>query len=373
MKAARVFCTLILSFVAFGCSPTAATPTLRPSPTPVPASPTPMPPLTVCLVTDVGLITDGGFNQYAYEGMLEAINDYGLNPAIYFESHEETDYEPNVNSCIESNADVVITVGFLIQSVAVAAATAHPEIYFIGIDQDTSGLAEPLPNYVGVQFREDEAGFLAGVMAALMANELGSSTIAGIYGIDFPALKRFRTGFEQGALYINPDWELGVNILGAYHDSFVDTEAGIATSQGFIDAGASVIFGAAGPLGYAGIRHAAQAGVYVVGVDQDEFYTTFQSGEVAGSEFLISSVLKRVDQGVYDMIEALADHDDSDFPKSANYVLGAARGGIGFSPAHSDTIPRSIHTRTSEVLQLLIRGEIETGVDLTTGELLASD
>jgi len=128
-----------------------------------------------------------------------------------------------------------------------------------------------------------------GTVAALVANEQDSDIVAGVYGLDVPAVKRFRHGYEQGALYINPDWEIGVNILGRYHDSFDDTEAGIEAAQTFVDAGASVIFGAGGPLGSAAIRQAAAQGVYVIGVDKDEYYTTFGEGAVEGSEFLISS------------------------------------------------------------------------------------
>src|SRR3712207_7800898 len=40
---------------------------------------------------------------------------------------------------------------------------------------------------------------------------------------------------------------------------------------------------------------AAQQGVYVIGVDQDEYGTTFQQGAAPGADKIVSSALKRVD------------------------------------------------------------------------------
>ena len=180
-------------------------------------------------------------------------------------------------------------------------------------------------NYVGIQFREDQSGFLAGVLAAQVADSIGSDTIAGIYGIDIPPVKKFRNGFEQGALYINSD----LNLLGVYIDSFIAPDRGASAAMQFIGEGASVIFGAGGPTGTGGILAAAQEGVYVIGVDQDEWVTSFGAGETDGAEYIISSAIKRVDQGVYDMVAAIADGMMADFPGGGIYLMDVALNGVG--------------------------------------------
>jgi basic membrane protein A and related proteins len=362
------FGILLTLFTLAACLP--ATPEPPPPPTLIP-TPTALPGIsTVCLVTDVGSIDDGTFNQYAYEGMVRAAEEYEMNAPTYYESTSEEEYIPNIEKCIEDDANAVITVGFLLQNATLEAAIDNPTIYFIGIDQDFEAVENAPDNVVGIQFREDQAGFLVGAMAAIVANEQSSDTIAGIYGIDVPAVVRFRNGFEQGAKYINPEWATEENILGRYHDSFNDTEAGIQTAQEFIDAGATVIFGAGGPLGSAGIRHAAEQGVYVIGVDQDEYFTTFEGGTVAGSEYLISSALKRVDQGVLDVVGILAEGRYRDFPGSSNYLLDAARGGVGFADPHDAELSEDVLSQVSQVLQALVNNELQTGVDPVTGNLL---
>lgn len=320
---------------------------------------------SVCLVTDLGRVNDGTFNQFAHEGAVAAADDYDLD-YDFIETESETDYEANIQTCIDEGFDVVVTVGFLIQDATMAAASANPDVYFVGIDQF---LAEGPTNMVGVQFREDQSGFMAGVLAALVANDAGEDVIAGVYGIDVPAVKRFRNGYEQGALYINPEWEIGTNILGAYADSFIDQAQGISLAQQFIGEGAAVIFGAGGPLGSAAIAEAASQGIYVIGVDQDEFVTTFADGEVEGAEFIISSAQKRVDQGVYDMIAALVEGDMESFVGGGNYLLDAAGGGVGLADAHDSDVSDEIWEEVDAVFEMLVNEEIETGVDPVSGDL----
>jgi basic membrane protein A len=317
---------------------------------------------SVCLVTDVGRVNDGTFNQYAYEGMLAAAEDFDLE-VTFIETQAQTDYEANLATCIDEGYDAVITVGFLIADATLAAAEANPDVFFIGVDQFVpEGSPE---NYVGVQFREDEAGFLVGAMAALMTQ---SGTIAGVYGIDIPPVVKFRNGFEQGARYINPD----INVLGVYIDSFTARDRGASAAEQFIGEGADVIFGAGGPTGSGAIAFAASAGALVIGVDQDEYFTTFQGGEAAGAENIITSAIKRVDQSVYLSLEALVNGDLETFGGGGTRVLSAANDGVGFAPSHDADVPEEVIEQVTAILEGLKDGSIQTGVDPITGELLES-
>ena len=320
---------------------------------------------TLCLVTDLGRVNDGTFNQFAHEGALEAADEYDLEYK-WIETQSETDYGANIQTCIDEGFEVIVTVGFLIADATNAAAEANPDVYFLGVDQFVMGGPT---NYVGIQFREDQSGFLAGVLAAQVADSIGSDTVAGVYGIDIPPVKKFRNGFEQGALYINAD----LNLLGVYIDNFVAPDRGASAAEQFIGEGASVIFGAGGPTGTGGILAAAQSGVYVIGVDQDEWVTSFGSGETPGSEYIISSAVKRVDQGVYDMVAALADGMMSDFPGGGVYLMDAALNGVGLAEKHDADIDDAFFARVAEVTAQLIAGEISTGVDPVSGDLMMED
>jgi basic membrane lipoprotein Med (substrate-binding protein (PBP1-ABC) superfamily) len=311
----------------------------------------------ICLVTDVGLINDATFNQFAYEGLLAVAEAYDLQSS-YVETVSTTDYEANIGDCIDTGADAVVTVGFMMTDATSAAAALNPDISFIGVDQFHS---TSLPNLVGVQFREDQAGFLAGVIAAQLSD---SGTIAGIYGVEIPPVRKFRAGFEQGAKYINPD----IEVLGEYIPDFVAPELGAEAAERFIEQGADVVFGAGGLTGSGGIVRAAELGAWVIGVDQDEYFTTFENGAAANADKIVSSAVKRVDQGVYDMIELLVQGEP--FPGGSLYLMDASVDGITFAPAHDADIPEDVVTRTQDVLAMLASGELTTGVDPITGDLM---
>ena len=320
---------------------------------------------TLCLVTDLGRVNDGTFNQSAHEGAVAAADDYDLEYK-FIETQAETDYEANIQTCVDEGFEVIITVGFLIADATWAAAEASPDVYFLGVDQFVLDGPE---NYVGIQFREDQSGFMTGVLAAYTAEWMGSDIIAGVYGIDIPPVKRFRNGYEQGARYVNPD----LRILGVYIDSFIAPDRGASAALQFIGEGASVLFGGGGPTGTGAILAGAQEGVYVIGVDKDEYITSFGNGETPGAEFIISSAMKRVDQGVYDMVAMLAESDMESFPGGGIHMMDAAMNGVGLAPPHESDVAESVWEQADAVNAMLIAGEIETGVDLVSGDLLEDD
>ena len=362
---------LVMAFILGACGTATPEPVQLPEPEPTEAmeepteevvAPPPPPgaPQNVCLVTDVGRVNDGTFNQFAFEGMLRAVEDFGLE-STFIETQAQTDYDVNIGTCVSEGFDIIVTVGFLIGDATLAAAEANPDVYFIGVDQFFIDHPE---NLAGIQYREDQGGFLAGALAAMLTE---SGTVAGVYGIDIPPVVKFRNGFEQGAKSVNPD----VNLLGVYIDDFVAPDRGASAAEQFIGEGADVIFGAGGPTGSGGIKRAAEEGVWVIGVDQDEYFTTFGSGETPGAEFLTSSAVKRVDLGVYDMVDALL-NDMGAWQGGSLYILEAANGGITYAPFHDADVPRWVQLQLESIRVGLADGMTDTGVDPISGELLSA-
>jgi len=318
---------------------------------------------SLCLVTDVGSITDGTFNQFAYEGSQKAADEFGLD-FKYIETQPPGNsdvYRANIQTCLNDKYNAIITVGFSMAEATTKAAQENPDTYFIGVDQGSTGET----NYGGLLFREDQSGFLAGALAAQVSK---SGTVAGVYGIEIPPVIKFRNGFEQGAKYINPD----IKTLGVYLPSFTDPAAGGAAANSAIGEGADVVFGAGGPTGTGGIKEAAQKGVMVIGVDQDEYTTSFGGGKAPGAENLISSAVKRVDQAVYLAVKALVDGGGPDFVGGGDSIFSASNEGVGFAPPHdaADKISKDVSAKMDEILAGLKDGSIVTGVDPVNGEML---
>jgi basic membrane protein A and related proteins len=307
----------------------------------------------VNLVTDIGRIDDGTFNQFSYEGMTAAAECFGFETS-YIETVSEADYATNIATSLSDNPNVMITNGFLLATDTLAAAEANTEVNFIGIDQFQE---EFPPNYIGVLFREDQGGYLAGVMAA----SLSESGVIGVVGgrEDVPPVVRFVNAYKTGAESVNPD----IRVLSVYNESFTTPDKGASDAAQFIGEGADVIFGAGGQTGSGGVAAAAEQGLWGIGVDQDEYFTTFNGGDAPGSEYLATSAIKRVDLAVFrNIVAAIQDEFEGGI-----YTLEAANDGITYAPFHDADIPEDVAATLEETRQGLADGSIDTGVDPVTG------
>jgi basic membrane protein A len=303
----------------------------------------------VNLVTDIGKVDDGTFNQFAYDGFTAAAECFGIGDTSFIETISEADYNANIATSLESSPNALVTVGFLMTTVTAEAAEANPDVDFIGIDQF---LPEYPANMAGVVFAEEESGFIAGVLAASLSETGVIGVVAGRE--DVPPVVKFVNGYTAGAMSVNPD----IRVLSIYNESFVDAAKGASDAAQFIGEGADVIFGAGGQTGSGGIAAAAAAGVWAIGVDQDEYFTTFAGGTAPGSEFLASSAIKRVDLVTFRLI---ADSVMDQF--AGGLVVGtAANDLVTFAPAHDADVPAEVTAAVEATRVGLADGSITTGV-----------
>lgn len=303
------------------------------------------------LVTDVGKINDGTFNQYAYTGLLKAEKDLGIG-IKYIETVAQADYGKNIQSLVEQKCEIVVAVGFMMGDAIKEASGKYPDTKFAIVD---FAYDPAIANVRGLVFAEDEAGYMAGALAASMTK---SGTIAAVGGMEIPPVQKFLKGYEAGAKSVKAD----VAVKTVYIDSFIDRARGAEAAKSFMSEGADVIFGAGGQTGSGGIQAAAEAGAYVIGVDQDEYVTTFQNGGAPGSDKIISSAMKRVDQAVFLTIKDVV---DGKFTNGVA-VYNAANGGIGLASFNKadGAIPAEVKAKMEEILKGLSDGSITTGVTL---------
>jgi len=301
------------------------------------------------VVTDVGKIDDKSFNQSAWEGVKLAEKDLAAK-VQYIETTDAKDYDKNIATFGDAGYDVVVTVGFALSEATAKAAGTYPNTKFIGVDQfqDTS---KPVPaNLVGLNFPEDQAGFLVGALAAQMTT---SKKLGAVCGTDaVPPVWRFGEGYKAGAAYIDPAVEVTVvyhNDVG-FDKTFSDPEWGATTANSMIDKGVDVVFGAGGKTGNGAVTAAAQKGVYALGVDSDQYYTLPEA-----QKMLLSSAMKLITPGVFDLIKLAK---DGKFP-SGNYF-----GTAGYAPFHDldSKVPAEVKTKMEAIAKGLIDGSIKTNV-----------
>jgi basic membrane protein A len=83
-------------------------------------------------------------------------------------------------------------------------------------------------------------------------------------------------------------------------------------------------------MGNGAIKQAGLQSKYCIGVDVDTYFTVFEGGAVTGAEYLLTSIMKRVDNTVYDTIVA---HVNDTF-SSGTYVYDFENDGVGLAPYH---------------------------------------
>jgi basic membrane protein A and related proteins len=308
----------------------------------------------VGLVTDVGKLSDKSFNANSWQGVQDAQADSSLcvsGRAI--ESNSSEDYQRNLRQFGDAGYDIVVAVGFNLGADAQTFAKAYPNVKVIMVDSapDTGAPS----NVAGLLFREDQAGFLAGAVAALYTK---TSTIAGVYGLDIPPVHRYRVGFEAGARYVNPK----VTTLGVYQpacscpNDFNDPTWGKARGLEFADRNADVLFGAGGNTGNGALLAALEKNIACVGVDVDQFLSYPQADSC-----LLTSAEKHLSLAVKTAISQVV---KGQF-KAGIQTFDASTDGVGVAPYHQfdSKLTSDQKSKIDTIAKGLKDGSIKTGAE----------
>ncbi len=310
--------------------------------------------LKVGLVTDTGRVDDKSFNQSAWEAVQKAGKELGFETK-YVETKDGKDYAKNIKQFVDDKYDVIVTVGFLMADATVDAAKANPTTLFIAVDQFQGA---DLKNLAGLIFEEDKSGFLAGALAAGMSQKGKIAAVLGTKSV--PPVARFGEGYKAGAAYLDANFKTLVktgktDVSLTYHadeNAFNDPAWGTQQSQSLIQTGNDVIFGAGGGTGNGAIEAAAGQGVWVIGVDTDQYLTLPRAAPK-----MLSSATKLITDGVFNLLKDA----QAGKLKGGNNV-----GGSGLAPFHDSesAIPAELKDALKKIDAGLKDGSIKTGVKI---------
>jgi basic membrane protein A len=299
------------------------------------------------LVTDVGGLNDKSFNSLADQGRRDAQAQLLVTTSVT-ESKQQTDYVPNLTKYAQDKYDLVIGVGFLMQNAIWKVAKQFPSVKFAIIDgapQNDAGTTENLPNVANLFFKEQEAGYVVGVIAATMAkNKVGvaiHNTVCSMGGLPIPPVDRYIAGYQDAVKTVSPT----TKILNGYSQDFVDQQKGIEIGKNHIGQGCDILFQVAGGSGLGYIQAAKTAGVYAIGVDAD------QASVAPGT--VITSALKKVDVAVFQTIRSVR----LGTFKPGDNSFNATNDGIGFG-ALDKIVPADAKAAATQALADIKAGKI---------------
>jgi len=258
--------------------------------------------IKVGMAYDVGGRGDQSFNDAAAAGLDKAAKELGITSkeASATNGEAESARVERLKQLIDAGYTNIVAVGFAYAKAVGTVAKANPNVKFAIVDDaspDSTGA-----NIENITFAENEGSFLVGAAAALKskANHIGF-----VGGVETDLIKKFQAGFVAGAKAVNPSIVIDSKYLTQPPDfsGFGSVDKGKAAAEGMYQAGADVVYHAAGGSGGGVFTAAKAAGKWAIGVDSDQAKTAAPDVR----DVIITSMLKKVDVGVYDFIKSVKD------------------------------------------------------------------
>jgi basic membrane protein A and related proteins len=293
---------------------------------------------------------DDPFNRGAYLGLERAVGELGIRGRVLTPAPKEG-YVPSLSLLARQKYDLVIGMG--IPGDAAAAidrvAIAFPETRFAMIDFAHDDLPHRPKNALGLVFQEDQAGYLAGHLAALVLTlSPGEEVISSVGGQPVPAVEKYIAGFQAGARAANPR----ITTLNGYTDDFVDPVKGRSVALSQIAKGSRVVFQVASACGLGALQAAKENGIWGIGVDVDQSHL---------GRHILTSAVKRLDVAVFDTIEELA-RGTLETGRTSRFSL--PNGGVGLGTI-SAAVPRSLKAEIEDVRAAILAGKIPIASSVT--------
>ena len=306
----------------------------------------------IALITGTGGLGDKSFNDGAYNGLIKARDELGVNISVT-EPKEIADYEPSIEAyAAEGTYDLIISIGYdqLEALGKIANKSEYEDQNFALVDEEV--LNQKYDNVANIMFREHEGSFLTGYVAGKVTT---SKKLGFVGGMPIPLIDRFAAGFQAGAKYVNDTIAVDIKYVGDFGDPA--TAKTMAAEQ--IAAGADIINIAAGGSGLGAMEAVAEAtGVYAVGVDVDQDISIPER-----KEDILCSMLKRVDNVVFDQVNRTV---EGTFEGGKTFKYGLVDQGVEITedPTMTGLLP-NIMTELEDIKKAIINGTITVPEKLT--------
>lgn len=310
------------------------------------------------VVTDVGTLDDKNFNEYSWIGAQYGAKAIGAADPRAIVTQNSADYAKNIQTLIDDDFNVIVTVGFALGAATLKAATDNPDVHFIGVDQFQAGddpvAGAGLANYESLVFNEAQAGYLAGIVAASITKSKHIAAIGGSGTI--PPVVNYMRGYENGAHSV--DANVKVDLKYVSNDltvAFNDPNTGKSFADQFLSQNndVDVMFQVAGKTGNGILQSVQKAGIYGIGVDVDQWQSTHDQANC-----IVTSAEKHLTKGVQEGIQAFA----TGTARKGNVFYGADNDGVGVAPYYQfdgNVITDAIKTKVQQAFDGMGSGDID--------------
>ncbi|MBM7805871.1 basic membrane protein A [Geodermatophilus bullaregiensis] len=300
------------------------------------------------LAFDTGGRGDRSFNDAAVAGLEAAVDEHGGEFQDLSPNADASNRADLLTQLADEGYDPIIAVGFAYGEVIGDVVEQYPDTTFAIIDSSAEEVGAD--NLTGLLFAEEQGSFLAGVAAALKS-ETGHVGFVG--GVESPLIQKFEAGYVAGAQAVDPQIVIDRQYISPAGDfsGFNAPDRGLLVAQGMYEAGADIVYHAAGGSGLGVFQAAAAAGGRAIGVDSDQFQTV---DDPALQAVIMTSMLKRVDTAVSSFIDSYV---DGSIEGGSDIVYDLEADGVGLATSGGQI--DDIQDQIDDYRQQIVDGEIE--------------
>lgn len=314
----------------------------------------------IALITDVGDIDDGSFNQSSWDAIKTFCNNEDhLLTHEYYRPFADSEFARAlaIKQAVAKGAKVIIAPGFKFASSIGRAQIDYPQVKFVLLDSGTSNYE--LPNTCCVNYSPEYSGYIAGYAIAKDLTSYDLEHEGHLHenynygycgGMGYPTVFTFAYGFIQGVVRgtldvfneaPTPKTQPTINFNYNYAGVFAQDDAAAARMMDWYAAGTEVVFACGGKLyqsvtegvkdynrknGYYDFKEgeAPRKAARWVGVDTDQYIGLNDDHE---KKTIITSALK----GLGPTIDTILDFYHRDMWEMVGTKTGSEKPDEGFS------------------------------------------
>ncbi len=319
----------------------------------------------IAVVTDVGQLMDGGFNQGTYEGAKKYAEAHELSYNYYQPANgadaNDNDRVAAMRQAIKNGAKVIVAPGFLQASAMRTVAKESPEVKFVFVDgwsitdsvnEDGNDNGTVLSNVTAIVYKEQESGFMAGYAAVIDGYTKLGGTFGG--GGSNPACNRFAYGYVQGANAAAKllEKKVDVKISFLYGDSFSASNELQTQITGWYNTGTEVVFACGGSM-FSSVKAAAElttdGKIIGVDVDQSNLSERVITSAVKGLSVSVEKVLGQIYNNEWDNVLAGKTQNLGASDDATGIPFSTSRFSDSFTKAQYNTLFNAIKDGTIEI------------------------
>lgn len=307
----------------------------------------------ICLLN--GTLGDKSFFDSAAAGIALINENIDNVEATYVEmGYDSSVWATTLADVSEGDYDVIIVGTYQLQDALQEIAPQYPDNRYIIFDSNVDYSAGDCGNVYSISFKQNEASYLAGALAAMLAEQEGKNIISTVGAMEIPVINDFIVGYIQGATDYNPD----IKVITSYVGNFNDTAIAKELAEIQINSGSCVCFNVASQAGLGMIEAAANAGVYAIGVDADQAEALAADGRADFAEHIVSSVMKNIDQV---LLLSMQRHVEGTLPYGTEEPLGMTEKAVGLADSNDyymSMTTEEMRAHIAELAEKINSGEI---------------